>query len=136
MEGSTSVSNGMRALCLSAVVILLATGLTFSSFLYQRADDPLCGRLGAGFPAAFVCDASGESPLSSVGHIDWADRDSPNLLGSAIDLLFYALILWGSLLLWQYLSQRRRERRLMQQMPPRYNLGYLHPGNQHAPEDH
>jgi hypothetical protein len=43
-----------------------------------------------------------------VGRIDRADIDSINFTGSVMDLLFYALILWAGLLLWERLSERRR----------------------------
>jgi hypothetical protein len=101
--------NRAQVLVLSAIVILLAAALTAGSVYYQRPNDPLCGRLGAGFPSAFICDVSGESPLSSVGRIDKADISGLNLIGSVIDLLFYALLLWGGLLLWKRFSERRAQ---------------------------
>lgn len=76
---------------------MVALFVTIATVFYQRADSTLCrGLLGAGFPLPMVCDASGESPLSSVGRIDWADHDSINPIGSLLDLLFYALILWDA----------------------------------------
>ena len=76
--------------------LFLAMGLTLATVRMQRPDATLCqGLLGAGFPASFVCDASGESPLSSVGQIDWADLDSVNFAGAFIDILFFALMLSG-----------------------------------------
>ncbi|HVP20761.1 MAG TPA: hypothetical protein VMS73_02755 [Anaerolineaceae bacterium] len=77
------------------LTILLAASLTIGTVNYQRLSDPLCrGQLGAGFPAAFICDAQGESPLGSVGKIDWADIDSLNPIGSFVDVLFYTALLW------------------------------------------
>jgi hypothetical protein len=81
--------------------MLVPACLVAASGTFQRPDTALCrGRLGAGLPLPFVCDASGESPLSSVGRIDWADTDSVNLLGAPIDMLFYALLLSGLWGLW------------------------------------
>jgi len=78
--------------------MLLAVCLTAGTVDYQRPSGLLCdGRLSAGFPLAFVCDASGESPLSSVGKIDWADADSINLPGSLADIVFYNGLLWATL---------------------------------------
>jgi hypothetical protein len=75
--------------------ILLALALTVGTVTVQHTGSPLCqGLLGAGFPLPFVCDASGESPLSSVGKIDWADLDNINLIGSLLDILFYTFALW------------------------------------------
>src|SRR5512142_1751177 len=83
-------------------ILLLSCGLAVATVYYQHPDSTLCrGLLGAGFPLPFVCDASGESPLSSVGRIDWADLDSINPLGSLIDILFYALILRLGWALWR-----------------------------------
>jgi TRAP-type C4-dicarboxylate transport system permease large subunit len=108
MAAGSRIANLLKASILGGIVILLALALTIASVYYQRRNDPLCRRLGAGFPLAFVCDASGESPLSSVGTIDWADRTSINIIGSLVDLLFYSLLLWGGLLLWQRFSEWRR----------------------------
>jgi hypothetical protein len=85
--------------CISgAVIMLLAVCLTAGTVNYQRPSGLLCdGRLSAGFPLAFVCDALGESPLSSVGKIDWADADSINLPGSLADIVFYTVLLWATL---------------------------------------
>ncbi len=88
-------SHGYRGYFFDMVIMLLAIGLTVATVIYQHSSDPLCyGRLSAGFPLAFICDASGESPLSSVGQIDWADLDSINPLGSFMDILFYISLLW------------------------------------------
>ena len=87
---------GLQGYIFGVVIVLLAAALTVITLSYQRHDSARCqGLLGAGFPASFICDASGESPLSSVGKIDWADLDSINPLGSLLDLLFYASLLWG-----------------------------------------
>ena len=82
--------------CIFLIVsLLLALALTVGVLFVQHTSSPLCqGLLGAGFPLPFICDASGESPLSSVGKIDWADLDSINLIGSALDILFYTFALW------------------------------------------
>ena len=82
--------------CILIVVgLLLAICATVATVKYQRPADPFCDqRLSAGFPAAFICDASGESPTSSWGIIDWADLDSINYLGFVIDCLFYFFLLW------------------------------------------
>jgi hypothetical protein len=72
--------------------LALALAVTLASLAYQRPSDAFCGgRLSAGFPAPLVCDASGESPLSSVGRIDRADANSVNLVGALVDLLLYAV---------------------------------------------
>ena len=82
--------------CIFGVMsIALAICLTVATVNYQPPSDTFCrGRLSAGFPAAFICDASGESPLSSVGKIDWADLDSVSFPGSFLDILFYMALLW------------------------------------------
>lgn len=91
------------------VIVLAAACLVAASLTFQRPDRTLCrGRLGAGFPLPAICDASGESPLSSVGRIDRADLDSVNLLGTLIDLLFYALLLSGAWGLWRGKAYRPR----------------------------
>jgi len=78
--------------------MLLAVCLTAGTVDYQPPSDLLCdGRLSAGFPLAFVCGASGESPLSSVGKFDWADAGSINLPGSLFDIVFYNVLLWTTL---------------------------------------
>ncbi len=93
---------------LASLLVLLSICLTAATVSYQHADLTLCrGLLGAGFPLPFVCDASGESPLSSVGRIDWADLDSINLPGTLIDVLFYSLILLGA---WRLLRAFSRTR--------------------------
>jgi hypothetical protein len=72
--------------------LALALAMTLGSLAYQRPSAAFCGgRLSAGFPAPLVCDASGESPLSSVGRIDRADANSVNLVGALLDLLLYAV---------------------------------------------
>ncbi len=88
-------SRGYRGYIFDMGSMLLAVCLTVATVNYQHSSGILCdGRLSAGFPAAFICDASGKSPLSSVGKIDWADLDSLNLLGSFVDILFYLSLLW------------------------------------------
>ena len=87
-------SGGYRTYIFDIVIMLLAICLTVATVHFQHSSRLLCdGRLSAGFPVAFVCDASGESPLSSVGKIDGADVDSINLLGSFVDILFYVSLL-------------------------------------------
>ena len=89
-------SRGLRGWLFDLAYMSLAAGLMVRSVTYQRVSDPLCGgRLGAGLPAAFVCDASGESPLSSVGKIDWADTDNISLLGSFLDVVAYIGLMWA-----------------------------------------
>ena len=93
------------------LIVVLSLGLTAASVSYQRLDRTLCrGLLGAGFPLPVVCDASGESPPSSWGRIDWADADSINLLGTVSDILLYGMLLWGAARLWkmgrEWLSRR------------------------------
>lgn len=86
---------GYRGCIFSVVIMLLAICLTVGTVKYQHPSGLFCqGKLSAGFPVAFICDASGESPLSSVGKIDWADLDSINLPGSFIDILFYMTLLY------------------------------------------
>ncbi len=86
------------------LIMFIAVGLTIASISYQRAADPFCrGLLSAGFPLAVVCDASGESPLSSVGVIDWADSDSISYLGTLVDIVLYAAPLW---LVWRLAFRR------------------------------
>ncbi len=88
-------SRGYRGYIFDIVSMLLAICLTVATVNYQYSSGLLCdGRLSAGFPAAFICDASGESSLSSVGKIDWADLDSISLVGSFMDILFYMTLLW------------------------------------------
>jgi hypothetical protein len=85
---------GYRGVIFDLVNIMLAVCLTIGTVNYQRPSDPLCGRrLSAGFPMAFICDATGESPLSSVGKINWADVDSLNPIGAFVDTLFYTALL-------------------------------------------
>jgi hypothetical protein len=88
-------SRGYRGLIFDLVNILLAVCLTIGTVTYQRPSDPLCrGQLSAGFPVAFICDAQGESPLSSVRKINWADIDSLNPIGGFVDAMFYTALLW------------------------------------------
>ena len=95
MKDNRVFPHGLRRVVLALVVLTLAIGLTVGTVIYQRPSGLLCeGRLSAGFPVAFVCDASGESPLSSVGKIDWADVDGLNLIGSVVDIMFYVGLLW------------------------------------------
>ncbi len=87
-------SGGYRTYIFDIVIMWLAICLTVATVHFQHSSRLLCdGRLSAGFPVAFICDASGESPLSSVGKIDGADVDSINLLGSFVDVLFYVCLL-------------------------------------------
>jgi hypothetical protein len=87
-------SGDYRGYLFDIAIMLLAIGLTAATIHLQHSSSTLCdGRLGAGFPVSFICDASGESPLSSVGKIDAADVDSINFLGSFVDILFYMLLL-------------------------------------------
>ncbi len=87
-------SGGYRTWIFDIVIMLLAICLTVATIHFQRSSGLFCyGRLSAGFPAPFICDASGESPLSSVGKIDAADVDSINFLGSFVDVLFYVSLL-------------------------------------------
>jgi hypothetical protein len=83
------------------LLAVISVSLTAASVYYQRPNEALCGRLGAGFPVAFICDASGESPPGSWGRIDWADLDSLNALGSLLDLLFYGLLFRGAAIVVQ-----------------------------------
>ncbi len=93
-NGHRFFSGGYRTYLFDIVIMLLAICLTAATAHIQHSSRLLCdGRLSAGFPVAFVCDASGESPLSSVGKIDAADLDSINLLGSFVDVLFYVSLL-------------------------------------------
>ncbi len=87
-------SGGHRTYLFDLIIMLLAICLTVATVHFQYSSGLFCnGRLSAGFPAPFICDASGESPLSSVGKIDAADVDSINLLGSFVDVLFYVSLL-------------------------------------------
>jgi hypothetical protein len=73
--------------------IALAAGLAIATFSIQHASDPICGgSLGAGFPASFLCDQSGSSPISDWGKMSWTDI--PNPMGALIDLLFFAALIW------------------------------------------
>ncbi len=87
-------SGGYRTWVFDLMIMLLAICLTVATVHFQHSSGLFCnGRLSAGFPAPFICDASGESPLSSVGKIDAADVDSINWLGSFVDVLFYVSLL-------------------------------------------
>jgi hypothetical protein len=87
-------SGGYRTYIFDIVIMLLAICLTVGTVTFHHSSQLFCnGRLSAGFPLAFICDASGESPLSGVGKIDGADIDSINLLGSFVDVLFYLSLL-------------------------------------------
>ncbi len=87
-------SGGYRTWISDLMIMLLAICLTVATVHFQHSSGLFCnGRLSAGFPAPFICDASGESPLSSVGKIDAADVDSINLVGSFADVLFYVSLL-------------------------------------------
>ena len=91
--------------------MFLAICLTVPKVNYQHPSDAFCrGRLSAGFPAAFICDASGESPLSSVGKIDWADLDSISFPGSCLDILFYMILVWIARLAIRGFSQAASQR--------------------------
>jgi hypothetical protein len=95
MEEARLFPRGYRGCIFGLVAALLAMGMTFATVNYQRQVDPACeGRLSAGFPMAFVCDAAGESPTSSWGQIDWADADSIHVLGSCVDIVFYFALCW------------------------------------------
>jgi hypothetical protein len=88
-------SRGLGGYIFDLLSMLLAIFLMVATINFQHTSELLCdGRLSAGFPFAFICDASGESPLSSVGKIDWADLDSLNLVGSYLDILFYLALVW------------------------------------------
>jgi hypothetical protein len=98
-------SSGYRTYIFDIVIMLLAICLTVGTVTFHHSSQLVCnGRLGAGFPMAFICDASGESPLSSVGKIDGADVDSINLLGSFVDTLFYLSLLSAARLAVRHLS--------------------------------
>jgi hypothetical protein len=87
-------SRGYRGLFFDIMCMLLSVCLMLATINFKNASSPLCAeRLGAGFPATFICDASGESPLSSVGKIDWADIDNLNPVGAFVDILFYLALL-------------------------------------------
>ncbi len=93
-NGHRFFSGGFRTWIFDLTIMLLAICLTAATVRFQHSSGLFCnGRLSAGFPAPFICDASGESPLSSVGKIDAADVDSINLLGSFVDVLFYLCLL-------------------------------------------
>ena len=110
-KGYRFFSRGGRGWIFDLAFMSLGIGLTVGSVVYQRPSDPFCrGLLSAGFPAAFICDASGESPLSSVGKIDWADTDNINLLGSFVDILFYIALMWVAWAIVRRISQEVRQR--------------------------
>ena len=87
-------SRGFRGLFFDLLHLSLASLLMFSTVIYQRSSDPLCGGgLSGGFPLAFLCDNAGESPIDDWGKITWT-IDRPNLLGAFGDALFYLALLW------------------------------------------
>ena len=86
-----------RAWRMTLTVLALSNALTALTITIQRPSPAFCGgRLSAGFPAAVICDATGESPLASVGKIDEADLDSPSLPGAIVDITVYAVLFWGA----------------------------------------
>jgi hypothetical protein len=86
-------SRGLRGLFIDVVNLVLAVFLMLATVNYQRPSDPLCGgRLSAGFPLAFLCDKTGESPINDWGKISWIDI--PNPLGLFMNILLYAALLW------------------------------------------
>jgi hypothetical protein len=97
--------SGAVALMLAAILTLATAGIQQPSLLFCQ------GLLSAGFPAPIVCDASGESPLSGVGHIGWEDMDSISIPGILVDLLCYSIPLWGIGLgvMWVVRRQRNGE---------------------------
>ncbi len=106
--------SGYHGCIFAPVSLVLAVCLMISSVIYQRHSDPFCyGRLDAGFPASFICDATGESPLSSVGIIDSADMLNIGP-GFIVDILFYTVLLWitwiGLYGIWQLLRRRKQWR--------------------------
>ncbi len=106
---------GYRGCIFLVVALALAVSVTAATVSYQRPSRLFCGgRLSAGFPLPFVCDATGESPLSSVGQIDWADADSVSFPGSFLDILFYMILSWLAWLglrgLVQMAGQRQKSR--------------------------
>ncbi len=68
MKQNPLIPRGAGGCFFSVIGALMALGLTLATVRHQRPSSAFCGgRLSAGFQAAFVCDATGESPLSSVG---------------------------------------------------------------------
>jgi hypothetical protein len=99
-------SRGHRGYIFDMMIMLLAICLMVATVNYQHDSGLLCnGRLSAGFPFAFICDASGESPLSSVGTIGWADLDNLSFIGSFLDILFYLTLVWIARLAVHRLSE-------------------------------
>jgi hypothetical protein len=93
-DGARLFKRGARGMVLDLGHVVLAASLTLATFGIQHASDPICGGgLGAGFPASFICDASGSSPISDWGKMSWTDI--PNPIGAPIDILFYAALIWG-----------------------------------------
>lgn len=81
-------------LCLTLLVLLIMS----ATFPYQRQNAPGCGRLGAGFPLAFVCNySSGGSPISSMTVIDEADFPFISPVGFLLNFAFYYTLVW---ILW------------------------------------
>jgi len=101
--------HGYQGCILSIVGIFVAVGLTILSVNYQHPDPLICrGLPGAGFPVPFICDASGESPLSSVGKINSADLDNLNPFGSLVDILFYIVATWIVWFVVRYIPAKGR----------------------------
>lgn len=72
-------SRSVSCLFIDLIYISLAISLMVGTVGYQSKSTVFCsGRLGAGFPIAFICDNSGESPISDWGIISWSDN--PNLV--------------------------------------------------------
>ena len=93
-DGARFYKRSLRGVVLDLGHIALAAGLSLATFGIQHSSDPICGgELGAGFPASFICDASGSSPISDWGKMSWTDI--PNPIGAPIDILFYAALIWG-----------------------------------------
>ncbi len=104
-------SRGYSGYIFDMLRMLLAICLMIATVNYQHSSGLLCdGRLSAGFPSAFICDASGESPLSSVGKIDWADLNSINPLGVLVDIVFYTVTLWLGWLIMRRIAHVVRRR--------------------------
>ena len=90
------------------MILLLAVSLMAASSRDSlRYDSFSCfGLLGAGFPAAFLCDYSaGDAPIfhvpESAGHLDKADLPYLAVQGVVVDLCFYTALL---LLIWFVLT--------------------------------
>jgi hypothetical protein len=105
-------SRGLRGLCLDAANLFLAAGLMLASITFQRSSDPLCGgNPGAGFPLAFLCDKTGESPIGDWGIMSWSDIPQP--LGVFVNILFYVGLLWSILLTaYWFIQQSHKQRQI------------------------